>query len=197
MLSMRLAALLVLGVLLVACSGGDDDDITGISRTPLPDFTPTPTTNERFAFPYPKSPAASIAAAGLPALSTEQLEYHIHSHLDIFVNGDSKFVPADIGIDNTLRVISPLHTHDLTGVIHVESAVPQRFTLGQFFAEWDVKLDENCVGEHCKPATPIGVYVNGEQFNGNPANIEFVDLQEIAIVIGTPPIAIPRNYTGF
>jgi hypothetical protein len=195
---MKLATLLLLGVLLAACSGGDDDDgITGISRTPLPDFTPTPTANERFAFPYPGSPAASIAAAGLPALSTEQLEYHIHAHLDIFVDGDAKLVPADIGIDNVVRVISPLHTHDLTGVIHVESAMPRSFTLGQFFAEWDVKLDENCVGQYCKPAMPIGVYVNGEQFNGNPATIEFVDLQEIAIVIGSPPIAIPRNYTGF
>jgi hypothetical protein len=193
---MRLAALLLLGILLAACSG-KGDDISGIRLTPLPDFTATPLTNERFAFPYPKQPAARIAAAGLPALTQEQLDYHVHAHLDIYVNGEAKLVPAGIGIDDVLRVISPLHTHDLSGVIHIEAATPMPFTLGQFFAEWDAKLDENCVGQYCKPVIPIAVYVDGNLFSANPATIEFRDHQEIAIIIGSPPIAIPRNYTDF
>jgi hypothetical protein len=53
--------------------------------------------------------------------------------------------------------ISPLHTHDGTGIIHTESTDPEPNTLGQFFVEWCVELSVTCVGEHCAP-TPIAVY---------------------------------------
>jgi hypothetical protein len=41
------------------------------------------------------------------------------------------------------------------------------------------------------------VYVDGTEFMGDPSTIVFRDLQQIALVIGTPPQVIPRNYTGF
>jgi hypothetical protein len=44
--------------------------------------------------------------------------------------------------------ISPLHTHDETGIIHTESASPEPNTLGQFFIVWGVSLSDSCVGEY-------------------------------------------------
>ena len=38
------------------------------------------------------------------------------------------------------------------------------------------------------------VYVDGAQYDGNPADIELTDRKEIAIVIGTPPPKIPSSY---
>ena len=60
-------------------------------------------------------------------------------------------------------------------------------------AEWGVRLDASCVGEFCRPETPIAVYVDGEPSAGNPADIVLTDLKQIAIVIGTPPAEIPAT----
>ena len=89
--------------------------------------------------------------------------------------------------------ISPLHTHDLSGVIHTESEDPEPHTLGEFFIEWGVVLSETCVAERCDPEE-IAVYVGGEPYEGNPATIELTDLKVIVIVVGTPPAEIPSTY---
>jgi hypothetical protein len=90
--------------------------------------------------------------------------------------------------------ISPLHTHDETGVIHTESETPQPNTLGQFFVEWNVKLDESCVGDFCRPETPIEIYIDGEKFGGDPRTILLTQGKQIAIVIGSLPAEIPTTY---
>jgi hypothetical protein len=74
----------------------------------------------------------------------EFLIHHVHAHLDVFVDGKRIGVPAAIGInvdapevksfedpDGAVSYggiercrkpcISPLHTHDATGIIHTES----------------------------------------------------------------------------
>ena len=87
--------------------------------------------------------------------------------------------------------ISPLHTHDVSGVIHTESATHKDNMLGQLFVEWDVKLDAKCVDRYCMPATKIATYVDGKPFAGDPSKIDLSNQKEIAIVIGTPPAQIP------
>ncbi len=69
--------------------------------------------------------AARLQTLGLPQLSQEGTVLHIHQHLDVFVNGKPVTVPGGIGIDDN-RFISPIHTHDPTGVIHVESSTARR-----------------------------------------------------------------------
>jgi hypothetical protein len=142
----------------------------------------------------------------------EFLQYHVHAHLDVLFNGDPVTVPAGIGIDMTNPAvvsddqgvglkrecdkpcISPLHTHATDGILHTETKTPQPNTLGQFFTEWDVRLDSSCVGEFCDPKTTWAIYVNGDVYNGDPREIELSDGNEIAIVIGTPPDKIPSEF---
>ena len=125
-------------------------------------------------------PDGADGEAGLVPERAEFLQYHVHAHLDVFFNGEPVTVPAGIGIDTTNPAvisdeqgvglkhecdkpcISPLHTHATDGVLHTETKTPEPNTLGQFFIQWDVKLDASCVGEFCAPDTPIGVYVDGE-----------------------------------
>ena len=68
--------------------------------------------------------------------------------------------------------------------------------LGQFFAEWGVKLDSECVGGYCRPADSVLVFVDGKRFDGDPRTIELTDRKEIAIVIGSPPSSVPGGPPG-
>jgi hypothetical protein len=171
-------------------------------------------------WPAPVDAMARTEAAGLTAEPKEHLVTHTHAHLDVFVDGERVEVPSAIGIDIEGSAIthelsddgtahqyflpgtcdapclSPLHTHDPSGIIHTESEDPDQepYTLSQFFAEWGVALNAECVGEFCKTDTTVAVYVNGDQVTGNPAEIVLLSHTEIAIVIGTAPSEIPDSY---
>jgi hypothetical protein len=135
----------------------------------------------------PADASAAVAAAGLPMLGEEGSALHIHAHLDIIVNGNPVQVPTDIGVDDARQKISPLHGHDTTGVIHVESPnKTDTFTLGQFFAEWQVSLAADHIGGLTADDTHhLKVYVNGTPHAGNRADIVLAAHDEIAIVYGT------------
>jgi len=120
---------------------------------------------------------------------------HIHAHLDILVNGKKQPVPASIGIYNTSGgFLTDLHTHDATGIIHIESPTRRKFSLGEFFGVWGVRLTNTCVGGYCKPKTTWRVYVNGAPYSGDPSKLVLIRHQEIAFVIGKPPKKIPSSY---
>jgi hypothetical protein len=161
------------------------------SRTPSPASAPGPSASAegRTSPPPWDAPAdasAAVAAAGLPMLGEEGTAMHIHAHLDIAINGAAAQVPADIGIDVARQKISPLHTHDTTGVIHVESPTAATFTLGQFFSEWQVSLAADHIGGLTADSTHhLNVYVNGTRRDGDPAGIVLAAHDEIAIVYGT------------
>jgi hypothetical protein len=163
-------------------------------------------------WPAPPNPMELTREAGLTPERAEFLEYHVHAHLDVLFNGDRVTVPAGIGIDTTNPAvesddrgvgltrecdepcISPLHTHATDGVLHTETKTPQPNTLGQFFIQWGVRLTGNCVGEFCRPEVPISVYGNGDEYGGDPNEIELSDGKEIAIVIGSAPDEIPSEF---
>jgi hypothetical protein len=125
---------------------------------------------------------AGLANAGLEALSAEGSVLHIHQHLDIMVNGQTIIVPANIGIGATF--ISPMHTHDTSGILHVESPVQKDFTLGQFFTEWGIKFDGNCISTFCADSSnKLIVGVNGSQIS-DPKNYVLKSHDEIEVWYG-------------
>ena len=130
--------------------------------------------------------AAYVTAAGLP-FSLEMLDVHYHAHLDINVNGKPVDVPPYVGyvLQGKKASLAPLHTHDKSGVIHIENSVPATFLLGQFFVEWGVRLSPTCVGGYCADAThDFAVYVNGKPYAGDPGQIVLTKHEEIAIEYG-------------
>jgi hypothetical protein len=134
-----------------------------------------------------------VDPVGVHELTTEGEVLHIHQHLDLFVNGKHEPVPAGIGIYGG-QFLTELHTHDASGLMHVESPVAKNFTLGQFFGVWGVRLNADCIGGYCQEVTPWTVYVDGQPYSGDPAKLVLKPHQEIAMVIGTPPKTIPRKY---
>jgi len=59
---------------------------------------------------------------------------HVHPWLRIIINGQNIEVPADIGL--TSSCTQPVHTHDASGIIHIESETNTNFTLQDFFNIW-------------------------------------------------------------
>jgi hypothetical protein len=81
-------------------------------------------------------------AAGVPLLDEEGLATHTHTTLEVIVNGKEKQVPAGIGIDAEAGKIAALHTHDTSGLVHLESAKENdSYTLEQFLTVWGMPND--------------------------------------------------------
>jgi hypothetical protein len=151
--------------------------------------------------PWPPETAdlrARLDAIGLPALSAEGTVLHIHQHLDIVIDGQPVTVPADIGIDVAEQFLAPVHTHDTTGIIHVESPTMRDFTLGEFFDIWGVRFDQHCIGGECDGnGRTLSVFVDGQAVTGDPRAITLEAHQEILVALGTPsqlPQPIPSSY---
>src|SRR3954452_814473 len=103
------------------------------------------------AGPAPGGPGHTGLARRLAALhlpGENDVAFHIHALLRVYVNGRQVPVPALIGIDPRTGLLAPLHTHDASGAVHIESARPVPFTLGQFFAVWGVRLTGTSLGSY-------------------------------------------------
>jgi hypothetical protein len=142
-----------------------------------------------------------LRALGLPVLPVEGKALHTHEHLDLYLNGTHVAVPAGIGIgiDPSRRFFSPLHTHDRTGILHVESPTRTAYTLGQFFAVWGVRLSARCIGSYCAGGgRTLQAFVDGKRLAGNPAQIPLRRHEEIVLAFGTRtkrPKRIPSSYS--
>lgn len=167
--------------------------LTGGSKKPFyPTYADLPGMQTKAA-PWPNNSttlAGRVVLLHLDALAQEALAFHIHQHLDVYVDGKHETVPAGVGIDDN-TFITQLHTHATDGVLHVESAQNRPYTLGQFFGEWGVKLTSTCLGHYC---TGVQWWVDGQKQTGNPAHLVLKAHQEIVVAVGTPPVKIPSSY---
>jgi hypothetical protein len=135
--------------------------------------------------------ADRLPILGLDALGQEGTVIHIHQHLDVYVNGAKVTVPALIGIDTVGQFLTQVHTHDTTGIVHVESPTQRTFVLGDFFGEWGVKLTANCLGRYCGD---LHWWVDGKKMTGNPERLVLKAHQEIVVAVGKPPFPVPSSY---
>ena len=189
------AAVLAGALTLAACSSDKKDAESTPSTAGSDDGKPVAVAVN---WPAPADASAQAKAAGLPMLGAEGQVLHIHSHLDVFVDGKAVTVPAEIGIDVPKQQISPLHTHDTSGVVHIESPVKADFTLGQFMTEWNVPISKDAIGTlKVGDGKELHVYVNGKEQTGDPAKIKLGAHDEIAVVYGAPAdkVQVPSTYS--
>jgi hypothetical protein len=155
-------------------------------------------------------PLAGLGAAatgktvdGISCSTNEQLLFHVHTHLTIFVAGKAADVPAGIGIAPPRSAQSSpygafvdagkcfywLHTHAEDGIIHIESPVKRSYTLGEFFDIWGEPLGANQVG----PAKgKVTAFVNGQPYSGNPRTIALGKDVQVQLDVGAPVVQ-PRR----
>lgn len=171
---------LVLGAVVagvLATRGEEDDASLSTSNAPWPALS--------------DGLSRRMARADIPPPGQET--YHEHIHLDVFVNGVPTPVPNGLGISTDQTVFAGIHTHDESGVIHLEANEDFGATLQDVFTIWGVRLSETCVGGYCAPDTPIEVHVNGERVE-DFVGYELQEHDQVAIVIGEPPDEIPDSY---
>jgi hypothetical protein len=173
---------------------------------------PSPGPNGPEAVPVPPAPPLASTATkatgktvdGISCDTTEQLVYHIHAHLTVFVNGAARQIPAGIGIPGAQAENTPtgpfiasgscfywLHTHAADGIIHIESPVQRTYTLGDFFDVWGQPLGPDQVGPARGPVTAI---YNHQVYRGNPRNIPLEKHAQIQLEVGKPLVS-PASIT--
>ena len=174
--------------------GGSGPQLAAASTAALPGELVGPA-------PWPANTSllrSRLEALGLPALSREGTVLHIHQHVDVFVHGRRIAVPAGIGIDAAGGFISPLHTHDASGIVHVESPDVRTFTLGQLFGVWGVRFGRRCLGGYCaRGADRLRIFVDGRPVAGDPRILPLAPRAEIVVAFGTAkqlPRPLPARY---
>ena len=133
---------------------------------------------------------------GIKCLPSEQVVYHIHAHLQVYVQGQPRQLPGGIGIIQPVETPTPhgpffgasqcyyfLHTHTADGIIHIESPTPRIYTLGNFFDEWRQALTSDSVaGAHGH----VTALVNGKPWTKSPRAVPLVSHEEIQLEVGRP-----------
>jgi len=128
----------------------------------------------------------SVAAAQFSAANTMRM----HWHPILTITGSPVTVPAQIGIDQSLWKdhtldqygiggLSPLHTHDTSGTIHVESNTVRDFTLHEFLAVWGQPGDGSAIDGH--PVTSLTV--DGVQQTSPTGDVVLKDGQKIVMTL--------------
>lgn len=154
----------------------------------------------------PSSPQPGGAIDGIQCAPAEQLVFHIHVRLTIFVNGQPRSVPAGVGfsqpqVQQTAHgpvvgsgaCVSWLHTHTTDGIVHIESPIVRTYTLGNFFDIWRQKLSRTQVG----PAKgTVTVLVNGKVWSGDPKSVPLNAHTQIQLDVGKPLVE-PENITSW
>jgi hypothetical protein len=171
-----LAAALIAGLVAVLSSGG------GGSGTEVAGS---------FGTNYPGLEERRLAA-GVPTMGDSSAGgAHIHPKLAVFVRGERIELPANVGIDpaRSPMEMAGLHTHDASGLIHVENAADP--TLGQFFEIWGVSLSPTQLGPHqAKNSESVRVWVDGRP-STQLEDLVMEDGQQIAVVLGLREASAP------
>ena len=124
---------------------------------------------------------ANVPAAFLftPIPEGTILTEHIHSFLTINVNGQDVAIPKGIGLGPGGNL--PIHTHDSSGILHVESTQAQPFRLRDFFTIWGQPFDK----KHILGFTADKTHKVAMSVNGRPSqafgSVLLKDLEDIVI----------------
>jgi len=124
--------------------------------------------------------------AGVPTMSdTAAGGAHIHPRLSVYARGEQVPIPVNIGIDPSRppELMAGLHTHDPSGVIHVENAAEP--TLGQFFDVWGVPFSPRQLGLHkASGSDKVRMWVDGEP-SRKFGDLVLEDGQEVVVAYGS------------
>ena len=129
----------------------------------------------------------------------DQVDLHYHAHLSLFVDGERIAIPGAVGVVDAVFADGYvqsggcyywLHTHDATGLIHIEPPTADDYTLGDFFTVWGQSLTSSEVAGY---SGTLSVFVDGERYDGDPAEIVLTSRKHVSLQIGRP-LAPPPMY---
>lgn len=155
-----------------------------VSGTPYP-----------FPSPLPSQVDTSAGGLGQPmggmtCDTTMSNNYHTHFFLGVFYNGTEYALPAGAGMNypqppsggfvNLANCFYHVHTHDASGIVHIEDPNPNgiaitspMYTLGTFMNLWGLPLNANQFGQW---SGPVRVFTTGQTYRGGVPVIPASDL---------------------
>lgn len=85
--------------------------------------------------------------------TSSTLTIHVHPWLQIKLDGEFVTIPAYIGIKNVngVECVEPVHTHDSSGIIHIEASDKRNYTLGDFFTVWRATYENITIDGQTRP----------------------------------------------
>jgi hypothetical protein len=199
----RIFTLVCAVVALAGCGSSSSNPHSSATATSATTASSAPTTPGPEVIPLEPGPAlapASTTAAGNPVdgiqCAPEQLAYHIHAHLQVYVNGSPRALPGGIGIVGAISEQTAngpffgaqvcyywLHTHASDGVIHIESPTEHIYVLGNFFDLWNQPLSSTRVADAAGKVTAV---VNGKPWTHSPRLIPLTPHVVIELSVGSP-----------
>jgi uncharacterized protein YdeI (BOF family) len=153
---------------------------------------------------------------GIPCAPTMYLNmYHVHAYIGILINGLQVAVPDQIGLykpgpissgyTSSAQCYYYLHTHDATGMIHIESpssVSPSAtlYTLGNVLDVWGITVTAGNVGPFNGKVRAFVATVplktltaqNYTEYTGNPNAIQLYSHEAIWLEVG-PTFVVPPN----
>jgi hypothetical protein len=157
-------------------SGGGQSGVSGLSEAKAP-WPPNYT-----------GLATRLRDLNIPPPGNET--YHIHARLSVFVDGKQVPVPANIGLGGGSP--SALHTHDDSGIIHIESDAAFPAKISDFLAVWGVKFSNTQLGGYKNEGSKtVQVFVNGQPVQ-NPQTYELKPHDSVVVGYGAPN-SFPTN----
>jgi hypothetical protein len=186
------AVALIAAVVLAGCGGGSSSKTTTTAST------------GPFVLGTTNGEAVGRTVDGIKCETMEQVLFHIHAHLAVFVNGRPGAIPEGIGIapprSEEQTTEGPfvlggtcfywLHSHTNDGVIHIESPDHRTYTLGNYFDIWNQPLSATQVG---LAKGPVTAYLDGRPFPGDPRSIPLTAHAVIQLDVGT--VVAPQGFT--
>lgn len=177
-------------------------------------------------------PGTSAGTAGQPidgincTPTMTENQFHIHAFVGVLVNGRQYATPDSIGMNgwgplyngfvNAAKCFYAIHTHDATGMIHMEAASTtpisgSMYTLGNLLDIWDQPLTSTGFAQFSGMTRVFYVprpvvntqYVSGyTEYTGDPYQIPFYTHTAIWIEVGPPWVeaaSLPkiRYYTEY
>lgn len=127
---------------------------------------------------------------GITCDPTMSNTYHIHVYLGVFVNGTQMALPIAIGMENpgppgngfidTASCFYHIHTHDSSGIVHVEDPDPSNipitgtmYTLKNVLDVWGITASASNFGQF---SGPLEVFTSGQTYQGETTQIDATSL---------------------
>jgi hypothetical protein len=125
----------------------------------------------------------------------EHTSFHVHAHLSIYINGAKVDLPQNLGIASDQTCLYWLHTHDATGVVHIEAPGDQTYKLGTLLKLWRDDFASLQYPNQLSATNGWTAYVDGKEVSNDDFNgIELKSHELITLAYNSPDIKADSMY---
>jgi hypothetical protein len=126
---------------------------------------------------------------GVYCSANEQVAYHIHAYVNINIDGAPVPLSQGVGVapGTTPSCLYWMHSHDTSGVIHIESPTTRVYTLKQYFDIWQ-SFSSSTITYPTQLSSSTGwtIYLNGKQVTSDFSRLQLTKHSIVTIAYNSP-----------